>query len=100
MVLDFVAKKNFENLRKRYNKAKSKLRSSKKSGISTKESEEIAGERSIIALIRWLDHYIVNRTSKKNFKEEDDQDVQSDMENEGDFSEQEGLQKNEEDELL
>ena len=42
----------------------------------------------------------MNRISKKNFEGEDDQDVQSDMENEGDFPEQEGLQKNEEDELL
>ena len=50
--------------------------------------------------MRWLDPYIVNRISKKNFEGEDDQDVQSDMENEGDFPEQEGLQKNEEDELL
>ena len=48
----------------------------------------------------WLDPHIVNRISKKNFKGEDDQDVQSDMVNERDFPEQEGLQKNEEDELL
>ena len=48
----------------------------------------------------WLDPYIVNRISKKNFEGEDEQDVQSDMENEGDFQGQEGLQKNEEDELL
>ena len=47
--------------------------------------------------MRWLDPYIVNRISKKNFAGEDDQDAQSDMENEGDFQEQEGLQKNEED---
>ena len=50
--------------------------------------------------MRWLDPYIVNRISKKNFEGEDQQDVQSDIENEGDFSGQEGLQKNEEDELL
>ena len=50
--------------------------------------------------MRWLDTYIVNRISKKNFEGEDDQDVQSDMENEGDFPEQEALQKNGEDELL
>ena len=50
--------------------------------------------------MRWLDTYIVNRISKKNFEGEDDQDVQSDMENEGDFPEQEALQKNAEDELL
>ena len=50
--------------------------------------------------MRWLDPYIVNRISKKNFEGEDEQDVQSDMENEGDFQGQEGLQKNEEDELL
>ena len=50
--------------------------------------------------MRWLDPYIVNRISKKNFEGEDEQDVQSDMENEGDFQRQEGLQKNEEDELL
>ena len=50
--------------------------------------------------MRWLDPCIVNRISKKNFEGEDDQDVQSDMENEGDSPEQECLQKNEEDELL
>ena len=50
--------------------------------------------------MRCLDPYIVNRISKKNFEGEDEQDVQSDMENEGDFQRQEGLQKNEEDELL
>ena len=87
-------------MRKRYNNAKSKLRSSKKSGISTKESEEIAGEQSTIAFMRWLDPCIVKRISKKNFEGEDDQGVQSDMENKGDFLEQESLQKNEEDELL
>ena len=48
----------------------------------------------------WLDRYILNRISTKNFEEEDDQDVQSNMENEGDFPEQESLQENEEDELL
>ena len=42
----------------------------------------------------------MNRISKKNFEGEDDKDVQSDMENEGDFPEREGLQTNEEDELL
>ena len=42
----------------------------------------------------------MNRISEKNFEGEDDQDVQRDMENEGAFSEQEGLQKNEEEELL
>ena len=51
----------------------------------------------IYALVR---PYIVNRISKKIFEGEDDQDVQRDMENEGDFPEQEGLQNNEEDELL
>ena len=75
MVLDFVAKKKFKNLTKRYNKVKSKLRSSKKSGISTKESEEIAGEQSTIGFMRWLDPYILHKISKKNFEEEDDQDV-------------------------
>ena len=48
----------------------------------------------------WLVPYIVNRILKKNFEGEDDQDDQNNMENEGDFPEQEGLQKNEEDELL
>ena len=50
--------------------------------------------------MRWLDPYVVNRISKKNFEGEDDKDVQSDMEIEGDFPEQEGLQTNEEDEFL
>ena len=48
----------------------------------------------------WLDRYILNRISTKNFEGEDDQDVQSNMENEEDFPEQESLQENEEDELL
>ena len=48
----------------------------------------------------WLDRYILNRISTKNFEGEDDQDVQSNMENEGDFPEQESLQVNEEGELL
>ena len=42
----------------------------------------------------------MNRIFKKNFEGEDDQDVQMDMENEGAFSKKEGLQKNEEEELL
>ena len=67
----------------------------KKSGTSTKESEEIAGEQSAIVFKRWLDPYIVNRTSKKYFEEEDYQDVQIDMKNKGDFPGQEDLQKNE-----
>ena len=50
--------------------------------------------------MRCLDPYIVNRISKKNFEGEDHQDIQTDVENEVDFPEQEGLQKNEEDELL
>ena len=50
--------------------------------------------------MRWLDAYIMHRIPKNNFEGEDDQDVQSNMENEGDFPEQDGLQKNEEDELL
>ena len=86
-------------MRKQYNKGKSKLRSSKNSEISTKESEEIAGEQSTIAFMRWLDRYIVDRISKKDFEWEDDQDVQRNMENERDFPEQDGLQENEEDEL-
>ena len=42
----------------------------------------------------------MNRIFEKNFEGEDDQDVQRDMKNEGAFSEQEGLQKKEEEELL
>ena len=48
----------------------------------------------------WLVPYIVNRILKKNFEGEDDQDDQNNMENEAHFPVQEGLQKNEEDELL
>ena len=50
--------------------------------------------------MRFLDPCMVNRTSKKFFEGDNDQDVQSDMENEEDFLEQEDLQKNEDDELL
>ena len=50
--------------------------------------------------MRLLDPCMVNRTSKKFFEGDNDQDVQSDMENEEDFLEQEDLQKNEDDELL
>ena len=48
----------------------------------------------------WLDPYILNRISTKNFEGEDDQDVQSNMENEEDFSLFVSLQENGEDELL
>ena len=50
--------------------------------------------------MRLLDPCMVNRTSKNFFEGDNDQDVQSDMENEEDFLEQEDLQKNEDDELL
>ena len=100
LVLHLVAKKKFENLRKRCNKAQSKLRFSKRSGILTKESEEIAGEQSSIVFKRWLDPSIVNRILEMYFEGEDDQDAQSDMKNKGDFPGQEDLQKNKKGELL
>ena len=42
----------------------------------------------------------MNRILEKYFEGEDDQDVQSDMKNKGDFPGQEDLQKNEKGELL
>ena len=65
-----------------------------------KTTETIAGEQSSILFKRWLDPYIVNRILEKYFEGEDDQDVQSDMKNKGDFPGQEDLQKNEKGELL
>ena len=65
-----------------------------------KTTKTIAGEQSSIVFKRWLDPYIVNRILEKYFEGEDDQDVQSDMKNKGDFPGQEDLQKNEKGELL
>ena len=62
-------KKKFENLRKLDYKAKGKIKSSKKSGISTKESQDIAGDQSSITFMRCLDPFIASRISKKNFSE-------------------------------
>ena len=65
-----------------------------------KTTKTIAGEQSSIVFKSWLDPYIVNRILEKYFEGEDDQDVQSDMKNKGDFPGQEDLQKNEKGELL
>lgn len=59
--------KKFENLRKWCSKEKEKIKASKTTGISTKESQEIAGDQSSITFMLWLDPFIVSRLSKNNF---------------------------------
>ena len=60
--------RKFENFRRRYNKAKGKVKTSKKSGFFTKKSLEIAADQSSVNFMRWLDPFIVSRTSNKKFK--------------------------------
>ena len=47
-------------------------RKDKRTGISTKESQEIAGDQSSITFMRSLDPFLVSGISKKNFNEETD----------------------------
>ena len=65
-VLGDVAKKTFENIRKRFNKARNKMMKAKKSGTSTQEAMEAAGDVNGCEYLMWLVPYIAVRKTKSN----------------------------------
>ena len=64
-VLGDVAKKTFENIRKRFNKARNKMIKAKKSGTSTQEAMETADVDGYECLM-WLVPFIAVRKTKSN----------------------------------
>ena len=66
-VIGDVAKKIFDNIRKRFNKARNRIKTSSKSGISTKESKDIADIPTGYKFLQWLTPYINPRKTKNNF---------------------------------
>ena len=62
-----VLPKKVWKLEKAIYQNKRQHKSFKKSGISTKESQIIAGDQSSISFMLWLDPFIVSRLSKNNF---------------------------------
>ena len=65
-VLGDVAKKTFENIRKRFNKARNKMIKAKKSGTSTQETMEAAGDVNGYEYLMWLVPFIAVRKTKSN----------------------------------
>ena len=65
-VLGDVAKKTFENVRKRFNKAQNKMIKAKKSGTSTQEAAEAAGDVDGYEYLMWLVPFIAVRKIKCN----------------------------------
>ena len=65
-VLGDVAKKTFENIRKRFNKARNKMIKAKKSGTSTQEAMEAAGDVDGYEYLVWLVPFIAVRKTKSN----------------------------------
>ena len=65
-VLGDVAKKTFENIRKRFNKARNKMIKAKKSGTSTQEAMEAAGDVDGYEYLMWLVPFIAVRKTKSN----------------------------------
>ena len=65
-VLGDVAKKTFENIRKRFNKARNKMIKAKKSGTSTQEAMEAAGDVDVYEYVMWLAPFIAVRKTKSN----------------------------------
>ena len=61
-VLGDVAKKTFENIRKRFNKARNKMIKAKESGTSNQEAMEAAGYEYLM----WLVPFIAVRKTKSN----------------------------------
>ena len=66
-VIGDVAKKIFDNIRKRFNKARNRIKASSKSGISTNESKDIADIPTGYEFLQWLTPYINPRKTKNNF---------------------------------
>lgn len=69
-----VAKKNFENIRKRFNKARNKVKKAKVSGCSTKESKDMAGNLDGFEFLSWLVPFITPRRTKSNIQIEQNQE--------------------------
>ena len=65
-VLGDVGKKTFENIRKRFNKAQNKMINAKKSGTSTQEAMEAAGDVHGYEYLMWLVPFIAARKTKSN----------------------------------
>ena len=65
-VLGDVAKKTFENIRKRFNKARNKMIKAKKSGTSTQEAMEAVGDVDGYEYLMWLVSFIAVRKAKSN----------------------------------
>ena len=65
LVLGDVAKKTFENIRKRFNKARNKMIKAKKSGTSTQEAMEAADVDGYEYLM-WFVPFIAVRKTKSN----------------------------------
>ena len=91
-VLEDVAKKTFENIRKRLNKARNKVIKAKKSGTSTQEAFEAAGDVDGYEYLMWLVPFIAVRKTKSNitsinFSARDLKDEFEDDEDEGNAEE-------------
>ena len=91
-VLEDVAKKTFENIRKRLNKARNKMIKAKKSGTSTQEAIEAAGDVDGYEYLMWLVPFIAVRKTKSNitsinFSARDLEDELEDDEDEGNAEE-------------
>ena len=87
-VLEDVAKKTFEIIRKRFNKARNKMIKAKKSGTSTQEAMEAAGDVDGYEYLMWLVPFIAVRKTKSNitsinFSARDLEDELEDDEDEG-----------------
>ena len=65
-VLGDVAKKTFENIRKRFHKARNKMIKAKKSGTSTQGAMEAAGDVDVYEYVMWLALFIAVRKTKSN----------------------------------
>ena len=65
-VLGDVAKKTFENIRKRFNKARSKMIKAKKPGTITQEAMEAAGDVDGYEYLLWLVPFIAVTKTKSN----------------------------------
>ena len=65
-VLGDVAKKTFENILKRFNKARNKMIKAKKCGTSTQEAMEAAGDVDGHEHLMWLVPFIAVKKTKSN----------------------------------
>ena len=61
-----IAKRYFDNIRKRLNKARNKIKTAKRSGASTQETNEAIGDASGYGYLSWLVPFINLRKTKSN----------------------------------